>query len=470
MTISDEDLAAFIEDEPGGPTPTPYHHGQLTDLALAELLTSRHGENLHHVHPWTKWLLWGGGRWAQDDTGTAEHLAKQTLRTLIREAAEIEDDKDRNRRLKEIAAAERNNRVVGTLALARSEPGIPIIPEQLDADPWLLNTTNTTINLRTGEARRPRRSDLITKQAPVTHDPNATAPVWQAFLERVLPDHETREFVARAVGYSLTGLTTEQILLILYGAGANGKSTFLETIQNLLGDYGQQAPPETFLDRKEGIPNDVARLRGARFVTAVEIGENRRLNEPLIKRLTGGDTITARFLRAEFFEFQPQFTPWLATNHKPEIRGTDEGIWRRIRLIPFTTTIPENERDDHLKDKLRNELPGILNWALDGCRSWINDGLNTPESVLAATTEYRDDQDLLGGFITDHCREGTTERCLSTVLYDTYKTWAKANGDEPLTSQSLGRRLTERGYEKTKDRAGRGWKGIALQDDIDRLI
>ena len=206
------------------------------------------------------------------------------------------------------------------------------------------------------------------------------------------------------------------------------------------------------------------------MVAAVETSEGRRLNEPLIKRMTGGDTITARFLRAEYFEFQPQFTPWLATNHKPEIRGTDEGIWRRIRLVPFTETIPESERDPKLPDRLRNELPGILNWAIDGCLAWQNDGLNTPTSITNATLDYREDSDVLGPFIADHCVEEPAARTLAGPLYDRYREWAKAAGLEPITSQSLGRKLSERGHRKTKDRAGRGWLGIGLQDGDETLL
>ena len=471
MAISDDDIARLLGDESGPEqNDPPADHGSITDLTNAELLAERHGHNLHYCYPWGQWLTWSAGRWAPDEQGLVEHLAKQILRRQLARAAQIEDDRERTKRIRELMAAERASRIRGCLELARSEPAIPVLPSALDADQWALNLLNGTIDLRTAQLRPHRRGDLLTRQAPVEHNKNAAAPVWDAFLTRALPDPDVRAFAQRAAGYSLTGNTNEQILLILYGSGANGKSTFLELLLHLLGDYAQQAPPETFLAKHDGIPNDVARLRGARFVSAVEVGEGRRLNEPLIKRMTGGDTMTARFMRQEYFEFEPQFTPWLATNHKPEIRGTDEAIWRRIRLIPFTETIPLPERDPELKSKLRNELPGILNWALSGCLDWQNDGLAAPAAVTAATKEYRDDQDLLGAFITDTCDETPTNRCLAAPLYTAYRAWAKENGDEPLTSQSLGRRLTERGYGKTRDRLGRGWTGIGLKDGQEHLI
>lgn len=442
----------------------------ITDLANAERLIAKHGEQLHYCYPWGSWLHWQVTAWQTDSSGHVEALAQQVVRDLLAEAVRITDERLRGRTIRDVTAAERASRIAGAITLARSHAGIPIQPDDLDADPWLFNVENGTIDLRTGDRKAAIPEDLLTKTAPVDHEPTAAAPAWQAFLQRVLPNPSTREFLQRAVGYSLVGGNPAQILLILYGAGANGKSTFLETVRKLLGPYGQQAPPETFLAKHDGIPNDVARLRGARFVAAVEIGEGRRLNEPLIKRLTGGDTLVARYLRQEYFEFQPQFTPWLATNHKPEIRGTDEAIWRRIRLVPFTETIPKAEQDENLKARLAAELPGILNWALAGCDAWQQDGLAEPEQVRAATDEYREDSDILGAFLTDHCELGPDQRCLAADLYDTYKDWAKATGAEPLTSQSLGRRLTERGYERTRDRIGRGWRGLSVQGGTETLL
>lgn len=440
------------------------------DLDNAKRLIAKHGNSLHYVKPWDRWLYWSPPVWREDTICHTEALAQETTDQLLQEAIQVPDEKLRARMLREIQAAKRSSRIAGVLRQARARPGVPIEPDQVDADTNAFNVQNGTINLQTLQRHPHDPAALITKSSPADHNQNAQSPQWNTFLQRVLPDPATREFLQRAVGYSLLGGNPDQILLILYGSGANGKSTFLEITRTLFGDYGQQAPPETFLAKNEGIPNDVARLRGARFVAAVEIGEGRRLNEPLIKRMTGGDTMTARFMRQEFFEFQPQFTPWLATNHKPEIHGTDEAIWRRIRLVPFTETIPPAERDGNLKDKLRTELPGILNWALDGCHAYQQDGLAEPETVKAATAEYRADQDDIGAFITDTCQEGPTQRCLASDLYNAYREWTKTNGTDPMTAQSLGRRLTERGYTRNRDRLGRGWQGIDCTGSTERLI
>jgi putative DNA primase/helicase len=319
---------------------------------------------------------------------------KDTVRAMFATAGQMDDAKQRQALASHALKSESARAIHSALDLAQSEAKIVVHTDSLDTDPLLLNVNTGTIDLRTGHQHPHDRGDLITKLAPIDYDPHAKAPAWQAFLDRVLEgDQALAELLRRAVGYSLTGTTGEQVLFILHGAGANGKSTFLEILRALHGDYGQQAPPELLVDRRNIIPNDVARLPGVRCLAAAESGEGGRLNESLVKSLTGGDTVAARFMRGEWFEFTPQFTPWLATNHKPTIRGTDEGIWRRIRLIPFNVTIPPDQRDPDLPAKLRAELPGILNWALEGCLAWQADGLTNPAAVEEATAEYRAEQD-----------------------------------------------------------------------------
>ena len=441
-------------------------HGALTDMANAARFIALHATELRYCHPWKRWLRWTEGRWLDDDTGHTTYLGVETMRSLLHDAADIHDPDLRKRAIKEVIAAERASRIRGMLELATSHQPITILPTRLDADPWLFNVTNGTVNLQTGDLQPHNPDDLITKQAPVAYDATAEAPEFQRFLARVVPDPELRSFLQRAVGYSLTGSTTEQILLILYGAGQNGKSTLMEVIRALLGDYGQQAPPETFLERRDNIPNDVARLRGARFVSASEITEGRRLNEALVKRMTGGDTMTARFMHSEFFEFKPQFTPWLSTNHKPEIRGTDYAIWRRVKLVPFNERITEEEKDGDLPAKLNTELPGILAWAIKGCLDWQFSGLSEPASVTHATREYRADMDIIGGFLEDRCRltEGHTAR--ASDLFAAYREWAKTTGNDPVSQQLFGRRLSDRGLEQRKTSGGtRSWDGISLLGD-----
>lgn len=438
----------------------------LTDVGNGKRLIQRHGPNLRYLDLWNKWLHWDGRRWADDNVRQAEAWMKEAIQALAADAIEIADDKERKKLLRHALASEGAGRIRGALDMAKSEQGIPIQPEDLDGDPLLLNLLNGTYDLATEAKRSHERTDQLTKIAPVEFDPDADAPLWDAFLERILPDQPVRRYVQQLVGYSLTAKTGEQILPILYGSGANGKTTFLETIRHLLGDYGQVAPASVFVDQKEGIPNDIARLRGARFVMVSEISEGKRLNEALVKRLTGGDTLTARFLRAEFFEFKPQFKAWLATNHKPEIRGTDEAIWRRIRLIPFTVTIPEPERDDDFPATLLAELPGILNWALAGYQDWNANRLVTPPSVLAATSDYRAESDAIGAFLSDRCvdiGEGWTR---NGDLYDAYTAWSKASGGDELSPKAFSQRMLEKGYQQHRTKAnGRMWLGIELDSN-----
>jgi hypothetical protein len=293
----------------GGAKPADYN---LTDLGNAERFVRDHGENVRYCYPWAKWLVWTGSRWRRDDAGQVQRLAKETVRSIYREASGAEDEERRKALAKHATRSEGADKIKAMLELARSE--VPVDPDELDADPWLLNAANGTVDLQTGEIREHRREDLITKLAPVEYDPGVSAPTWEAFLERVLPGEELRTFVQRAAGYSATGDTSEQVMLINHGAGNNGKSTFQEALSAALGDYSMRAPTEMLMARRAGgVPNDVARLKGARFVAASETEEGRRLAESLVKDLTGQDTISARFMRAEWFDFRPTHKLWLST-------------------------------------------------------------------------------------------------------------------------------------------------------------
>ena len=443
--------------------PTTGHLHQ-TDLGNAERLVARHGEGLRYCHPWRRWLVWDGRRWAIDDTGEIRRRAKETTRAIYAEASQLADENARKSRAKWAMGSENRTRLDAMIYLAQSETGIPVIPDNLDADTWLLTVNNGTLDLRTGELRPHDPTDFITKLTPVDYHPDAEAPTWTGFLYRIMGESETLiTFLQRAVGYSLTGDMGERVLFFLHGAGANGKSTFLETIRAMAGDYGLRTPTETLMIKRGGaIPNDVARLKGARLVTAAESDEGKRLAEAMIKDLTGGDTIAARFMRAEWFDFRPQCKIWLATNHKPEVRGTDKAIWDRIRLIPFDVIIPEAEQDKHLIEKLKAELPGILAWAVRGCLAWYKDGLGIPAEVRTATGRYRDEMDVLGAFITDRCILEPTARATAKELYNGYKGWCEASGEKAISKKKLGMRLAERGLDRYKDRAARYWLGIGL--------
>ncbi len=269
-------------------------------------------------------------------------------------------------------------------------------------------------------------------------------------------------YLQRAFGYSLTGLIWEQILLFLHGIGANGKSVFLEILIALLGEYAVSTIIETIIVKQRGIPNDVARLAGARVVAVSETAEGQRLNESLVKDLTGGDTVTARFLHREFFDFRPEFKLWIRGNHHPQIRGTDDGIWRRIHLIPFTVQIREGERDKGLTDKLREELPGILAWAVKGCLEWQRTGLRAPVEVLNAVQGYRKEMDTLGTFLDERCVIGNEFSITAKELYAAYTEWCKTAGEHQASQKRFGMALTERGLNRDHIRGGSLCRKIGL--------
>jgi len=447
----------------------PLRDFNLTDLGNSERFVACYGRDVRYCFLWAKWLVWTGSRWERDDSGRVHRLAKETVRGIYDEAAAAEDESERKALAKHATASEAEGKIKAMLELAKSD--VPVSPDDLDADPWLLNAPNGTVDLRTGEIQPHRREDLITKMSGGGYDKKAAAPVWEVFLERVLPSKELRAFVQRGAGYSAAGDTSEQCLFINHGAGANGKSTFQEALAEALGDYATRTPTETLLAKRAGgIPNDVARLKGARFVAASETEEGRRLAESLVKDLTGQDTISARFMRAEWFDFKPTHKLWLSTNHKPEIRGTDNAIWRRIRLIPWSVTIPPAERDHKLSEKLREELAGILAWAVHGCLEWRSNGLRAPDEVRRATSAYRAEMDILAAFLTEECTTGVAVNAAAGALYGQYKEWCAETGEKAESQRKFGERLKERGFERRRITSGLNkgkfeYLGVGLLED-----
>jgi putative DNA primase/helicase len=444
-----------------------------TEVANAQRLVEQHGANLRYCARWQHFLVWDGRRFKRDAGAIAvERLAKATVRTIYTEAGEAKEAGERKDLSRWAQQSETRSQIANMIALTRSEPGIAIEPEQLDADPWLLNCRNGTLNLRTGEMHEHCREDLITKLVDVDYISNADCPTWLALLERILPTEGLRHFFQRAVGYSLTGDTREQVLFMCLGTGANGKTTTMEGCSRLLGDYGRRTDFGTFLAQdQERVRNDLAGLVGARFVSAVEVDQGRRLSEVVVKELTGGDTISARFLYGEFFEFTPQFKLWLAANHKPEVRGADHAIWRRIRLIPFTVTIPVAEQDRTLPEQLQAELPGMLAWAVRGCLEWQAHGLSEPDEVRDATLAYKEEMDILGGFISDRCAVAVGNKESAASLFDAYVVWAQDSGEQPVTKRTFGRLLRDRGFADGKGTGGvRMWVGLCLSGGTEGLL
>lgn len=444
---------------------------RLTDLGNAERFVQDHGGDVRYVHPWNAWLLFDGKRWLRDETGAIMRLAKDTVRRLRKEALSGNDTNERAALVKHALASERITRLEAMVKLARSEPGIPALPDEFDTNPFLFNVQNGTLDLKTGMLHERDRAHLLTKISPVAYDPAARCPTWHAFLEHIMDgDDDLTGYLQRLVGYSLTGNVSEQIVALLWGVGANGKSTLLECVRFVLGDYGMHTPTTTLMVRRaDGPTNDLARLRGARFVSAVETSDGRRLNEALVKQVTGGEPVSARYLYGEFFEYHPSFKLFLATNHKPEIRGTDEGIWRRIHLIPFTVTIPPSEQDRGLLSKLKAEAPGILVWALEGCLTWQQEGLNPPPAVVHATNAYRAEMDTMAGFLDDCCEmdwPGTiVPEIKASKLYAAFRSWTERCGEVVESSTKFGAKLRERGFERVRRKDGNYYKGITLKTD-----
>ena len=438
-----------------------------TDLWNAERLTRRHGRDLKYCHPWAKWLVWDGRRWKLDDSGEVYRRAAATARELYVLAGELPTTDERTAVAKHASRCEAKVRLDAMVKLTAHQEAIAITPDAFDRKGTLLNCRNGTLDLKNGELRPHDRADLITKMVRADFDPEAQCTAWLKFLHRIFAgDIKLINFVRRSVGYSLTANTGEQCLFILHGTGANGKSTALETLLFVLGDYGLMTPSETLLlKRQDGIPNDVARLRGARYVAAIETEENRRLAESRIKAMTGGDTITARYMRGEWFEFRPEFKLWLGTNHRPNIKGTDLAIWQRIRLVPFNVTIPPAERDPELPARLRAEASGILRWALSGCLEWQETRLQPPDTVRHATAEYREAEDQLRRFLDECCETGDEMEARARPLYAAYKTWAMDTGERPLTERAFAQRMPDRGFGKRRTKVGAMYLGIAVQGD-----
>jgi len=459
------------------PRSTQQTSWQETELGMAERFAAMHRGRVLWCGNTGCWYLWSGTRWEQDETEQILRCAKQTVVSLFAELAAMTDigeeaDKARERFQRFIAACQRERFIRSMLNLAKAEDGMAARVTDFDADDWLLNVQNGTVDLRTGALRPHRAEDLCRKLAPVTYDPQATAPTWEAFLRRIMAGNESMiDFLQRAVGASLPAHTREQVLLILHGSGANGKTTFVRTVLAMLGDYGASAEPQTLMARRndDGVRNDIADLCGARCVATSETASGKRLDEALVKRLTGGDPVKARFLFHEFFTFTPAWRTWLATNHKPEVRGTDHAIWRRLRLVPFDVTIPDAEQDKDLPAKLETELSGILNWAMAGCVAWQNVGLEAPEEVTKATEGWRDDSDIVRRFTDERCCFGETLWCASADLRAAFIEWCREEDEKEMSSKDYTKALKALGLTDGRQYVGgtqiRVWRGLGLLKD-----
>lgn len=441
-------IEVLVQDAPVW-KPGPIDALRTTDLGLAEHFVRIHAADFRYCKG-MGWLAWDGKRFVRDDLSVVVCKLKKAVLELYHEVPKLADSEKRKKLVEFIRRSEKRSVLDAVDWLASSDPLVRISADRLDCGHWLFNCENGTLDLRTGQLRKHRREDLITKLSPARYDPNAQCPIFTRFLSKILPSESLRLFAQRSVGYALTGLIRQHVLHLLWGTGANGKSTFINAVLSILGDYGMMAAPKLLMARKhEQHPTELADLFGKRFIASLETGEGRRLDEELVKRLSGGDRIKARLMRKDFFEFDASHKLFLATNHRPNIRGTDDGIWRRIRLWPFTVEIPKNEQDVELSERLLTERPGILAWAVRGCLEWQAGGLTEPDEVLAATASFRAESDTLGGFIDEHCVIGSECMVASCDLYESYKAWAAAAGEHVISLTRFGKAIKERGFRKS---------------------
>jgi putative DNA primase/helicase len=392
-----------------------------SDEALALGYAKWHVPLLRYVAAWGRWLIYDGQRWKPDDTLAAFDLVRHTCREAAHEC-------DKPRAAASIASAKT---AAAVERLAKADRRLAATSDQWDADLWALNTPAGVVDLYTGDLRPHNPLDHITKLTGTSPNGQCSISEWLRFLDRIMGgDAELIAFLKRVAGYALTGSTIEHALFFLYGTGANGKTTFINAVAGCAGDYHKTSPIETFTaSGTERHPTDLAGLRGARLVTAVETEEGRRWAESKIKSLTGGDKIAARFMRQDFFEYTPVFKLIIAGNHKPGLRSVDEAIRRRFHLVPFTITIPPADRDAKLAEKLQAEWPGILAWAIEGCLDWQKFGLAPPTAVLAATAAYLEGEDALAAWIDEACEQIADAWENSTILYRSWKSWAERVGE-----------------------------------------
>lgn len=446
----------------------------MTDTGNAHRLCDRFGNVIRYSYNRKKWYFWDGKTWILDEIGEIKKLADEICEDLKREAWNIPDDDLQEQALKFARRTASSSAKEAMIRECQHLNGIPASPDEFDAYNDFLNCQNGIVNLRNGELIPHDASFMMSRICNAEYDIKKRKPkLWLSFLNDVTDgDKELQEYIQRCVGYSLSGSNREQCAYFLYGMGNNGKSTFLDTIADLLGGYASNVQPDTLMIQSKlgsaggGANSDIARLKSVRFVTCEEPTEGVRLNEGLLKQLTGGSKVTCRFLYGDEFEYTPEFKIWIATNHKPTIRGTDFGIWRRIKLIPFEVNIPKEKVDKHLKYKLRSEFPQILAWAVEGCMKWQREGLGEPTRVLNATKEYKQEMDLIASFVEQCIVIDYTshDEIMASDLFAIYAKWAKANNEYEMSSKKFFMEIAKKLPERSRNSKGIFYSKIRLTD------
>ena len=462
---NDASLAiAFFHNGAVSVSNKPARSYDMTDSGNAQRLFDRFGNLIRYSYNRKKWYFWTGKQWILDEMGEVKKLADEICEDLKREAWQIQDDDMQEAAFKFAKASANSTRKEAMVKECQHLHNIPAAPDDFDAYPNYINCQNGIVNLRNGELMPHDPNFMMSKICVCEYDVEHKRPEkWLSFLDDITKgDKGLQDYIQRSIGYSISGSNVAQCAYFLYGMGNNGKSTFLDTIADMLGGYAMNVQPDTLMLQSRlgssggGANSDVARLKSARFVTCEEPTEGMRLNEGLLKQLTGGSKVTARHLYGDEFEFTPEFKIWCATNHKPVIRGTDFGIWRRIKLVPLEVNIPKEKVDVNLKYKLRQEFPQILAWAVEGCIKWQQQGLDEPACVLESTKEYRNEMDLIAGFV-EQCIaiDYTAPSIMASDLFYVYRQWAKANNEWEMSSKRFFTEVAKKLPEK-----GRSGKGV----------
>ncbi len=436
----------------------------LDDVGNGTRFAHRYNGEVMHDHSQRRWMIYDGMRYKEDETKHCFELAESLSRQMMENAAEAGDEAF----TKWSAKTRGRERINAMLAGASSKPNIAVVNDQLDSNPYLFNVSNGTLDLE-GDIRfrDHARGDRITRLAPIEYNANALCPLWLSVLERIMPDADVRTWLQTRLGYTLTGDTRLQEMYIPYGLGRNGKTTIFQTLRKLFGEYAITVQPATFqVKREDGGPRaDLVKLAGVRLVLAPEGKEGLQLDEGLIKLATGGENIVARTPHApKEIEYTPQFKPFYIANHQPEVSGIDLGIQRRLKVVPFTVTIPQEEADETIPEQLLTELPGILNWLLEGLYLLRTGRVTEPEAVRVAVEEYFASADTVGAFLEECTVEAADGRTTTTAMVDRYNTWATKNHEMPLGPKQLAKRLKDRGMKQMKSGPIRYWYGLKLYD------
>ena len=438
------------------------------DTGNAERFCDMWGKSVRYSFVDKSWYIYDGEKWSVDNSGEVQKCVDKVIEHMpdekIKVASETSLEDAKEKFTKFITKSRGNNAKKAMLDEAKHR--LPVLHEEFDKEIMLLNTKSGYVDLNSGVLKDHDVSKMFGHETNTEYTENIDCPEWDKFLSQIFADNqELIHYIQKAVGYSATGSTREQVMFVLYGNGRNGKSIFIDTIAEALGDYARTMNVSTIMVKNNnGVNTDIARLEGSRLVISSEANEGSRLDEGLVKQMTGGDKVVARYLYGKEFEFTPQFKIWMATNHKPLIRGTDDGIWRRIVLIPFMVQIPIEKVDKDLKFKLRRELSGILNWIVEGALMWQKEGLNPPKIVANANSDYRNEMDVLSYFVSECCETGSTFRAPAGELYGKYKSWAEENSEYRMSSQKFGREMRKK-FDYKKDRAGRFYQGLKFVTD-----